>query len=61
MGEEPGAISCREKGSCTERDPARMEGEGRGSIDKYFLRDYKRDISGHTDRLFALPSKCIAP
>ena len=30
MGGEPGAISCREKGSCREKDPAR-EGE-----DQYF-------------------------
>ena len=48
MGGEPGAISCREKGSCTERDPARMEGEGRGSIDKYvFERLQERYIRPH--------------
>ena len=26
MGGEPGAISCREKGSCREKDPAREGG-----------------------------------
>ena len=69
---EPGVISCRERDSCREKDPAREEGGGRGSVDGctfeqvrndqvgLFLRDYKRDIS-HTDGLFTLPNKCIAP
>ena len=29
MGEEPGAISCREKGSCRGKDPAREGGRER--------------------------------
>ena len=33
MGGELGVISCREKGSCREKDPARREGGGRGSLD----------------------------
>ena len=29
MGGEPGAILCREKGSCREKDPARERGRER--------------------------------
>ena len=58
MGGELGVISCREKGSCREKDPARREGGGKRVIRwvlneqvrndhvGLFLADYKRDILG---------------
>ena len=32
MGGEPDVISCRERGSCREKDPARREGGGKRVI-----------------------------